>query len=234
MIATGAPGPLPVRGGVHCRLMDLAGYVEHTLLAADATAERVERLCREATVHGLLGVCVAPVHVALARTAVASSPVRVVTVAGFPLGSSTSVVKAEEARRAVEDGADEVDMVVAIGAAKSGRLDAVLADVREVRAAIPGRVLKVILETGYFDEAELRALALAVLDGGADFLKTCTGFGPRGATVSDVRLLAGIAEGRAGVKASGGIRTRQAALDMIAAGATRIGTSNGVELTVAR
>lgn len=214
--------------------MDLSRYIEHTLLAPDATAERVEQHCRDAVRHGLFGVCVAPVHVARAHDVVRGAKVRVVTVAGFPLGSSTSAVKAEEARRAAQDGADEVDMVVAIGQAKGARFDEVEADVREVRRAIPACVLKVILETGYFGESELRRVAEAALAGGADFLKTCTGFGPRGASTSDVRLLAQIANGRAGVKASGGIRTRESALAMIQAGAVRIGTSSGVEITSGR
>lgn len=214
--------------------MDLSRYVEHTLLSADATPTRIEQLCREAALHGLFGVCVPPAHVARARDTVRGANVRVITVAGFPLGYSTSIVKAEEARRAVLDGADEVDMVAAIGLAKGGSFDEVEADVREVRRAIPDCVLKVILETGYFGEPELRRVAEAAIAGGADFLKTCTGFGPRGATSSDVRLLVEVAKGRAGVKASGGIRTREAALAMIEAGATRIGTSSGVEITSGR
>lgn len=211
--------------------MDLSRYIEHTLLAADATPRRIDQHCREAILHGLFGVCVPPAHVALARDTVRGTNVRVITVAGFPLGSSTSIVKAEEARRAVLDGAAEVDMVAAIGLAKGERFDEVEAEVREVRRAIPDSILKVILETGYFEGSELRRMAEAALAGGADFLKTCTGFGPRGATAADVRLLSEVAKGRAGVKASGGIRTREAALEMIEAGATRIGTSSGVEIT---
>jgi deoxyribose-phosphate aldolase len=210
-------------------MLPLARYVEHTLLRADSTPEDVEHHCLEAVSHGLFAVCISPLHVALARHWVGDA-VRVVTVAGFPLGTSTSATKVDEARRAVLEGASEVDMVMAIGLAKSANWEAVRADVLAVRRAIPGAVLKVILETGYFDEAVIRLAAEAVVDGGADFLKTSTGFGPRGATVEDVRVLREVAGGRAQVKASGGIRTSAQARAMIEAGATRIGTSNGVDI----
>lgn len=209
--------------------MRLADFVEHTLLRADATREDVERLCREARDHGLFGVCVSPVHVEAARRFVGDA-VRVVTVAGFPLGTSTSIIKAEEARRAVLEGASEVDMVMAIGRARGGDWGGVQTDVAAVRSSIPGATLKVILETGHFDEAAIRCAAQAALAGGADFVKTSTGFGPRGATVEDIRVLRDVVAGRAQIKASGGIRTAAQARAMIEAGATRIGTSNGVEI----
>jgi deoxyribose-phosphate aldolase len=205
----------------------LAGCIEHTLLRADATPEAVDRHCQEALDAGLFGVCVSPVHVAAARRRLGDA-VRVVSVAGFPLGTSAPAVKAEEARRAVEDGASEVDMVLAIGHAVAGAWADVEADVRRVRDAVPGSVLKVILETGYFDEPGLRRAVEVAIAAGADFVKTSTGFGPRGATVEDVRILRDAARGRAQVKASGGVRTSEQARAMIAAGASRIGTSNGV------
>jgi deoxyribose-phosphate aldolase len=209
--------------------MRLARYVEHTLLRADATPADVERHCLEAVEHGLFAVCVSPVYVASARRWVGDAA-GVVAVAGFPLGTSTSATKADEARRAVADGAKEVDMVMAIGLARSADWAAVRADVLAVRQAVPDAVLKVILETGYFDEAAIRRAAEAAVEAGADFLKTSTGFGPRGATVEDVHILLGVAAGRAQVKASGGIRTAAQARAMIEAGATRIGTSNGGEI----
>lgn len=211
-------------------MMDLPAYIEHTLLRPDATPGDVERHCREAVDHGLFAVCVAPVYVALAKVCLEKTPVRIVTVAGFPHGTSTPAVKATEARRAVADGADEVDMVMAIGLALDGGWNAVEAEVRAVRDAARDPVLKVILETGYFSEAEILEACKAALGGGADFVKTSTGFGPRGATAADVRLLAEAVRGRAQVKAAGGIRTRAAAIEMIEAGATRIGTSRGVEI----
>jgi deoxyribose-phosphate aldolase len=209
--------------------MHLAAFIEHTLLRADATPEQVERHCAEAAAHGLFGVCISPLYVASARGWVGDG-VGVVTVAGFPLGTSASATKAEEARRAVLDGASEVDMVMAIGLARSEDWAGVRADILAVRAAVPDAVLKVILETGYFDEFALRRAAEVAVDAGADFLKTSTGFGPRGATAEDVRLLVEVAGGRAQVKASGGIRTVEQARAMIEAGAVRIGTSNGVEI----
>ena len=210
--------------------MDLSAYVEHTLLRPDATPGDVERHCREAADHGLLAVCVAPVYVALAAMCLRGTPVRVVTVAGFPHGTSTPQVKAAEARHAALDGADEIDMVMAIGLALDGGWNAVEAEVRAVRKAIADPVLKVIVETGYFSDEEITLAAKAAVDGGADFVKTSTGFGPRNATVNDVRLLAAAVGGRAQGKAAGGIRTRAAAIEMIEAGATRIGTSRGVEI----
>jgi|HubBroStandDraft_1064217.scaffolds.fasta_scaffold89069_2 deoxyribose-phosphate aldolase len=209
--------------------MRLARYIEHTLLRADATPEEVERHCLEAVEHGLFAVCVSPLYVTLARRRVGDAA-SVVTVAGFPLGTSTSAAKADEARRAVAEGASEVDMVMAIGLARSADWAAVRADVLAVRQAAPDAVLKVILETGYFDEAGIRRAAEAAVEAGADFVKTSTGFGPRGATVEDIRLLGEVVGGRAQVKASGGIRTAAQARAMIGAGATRIGTSNGVEI----
>jgi deoxyribose-phosphate aldolase len=210
--------------------MDLSTYVEHTLLKADATPEDIERHCREALEHGFFGVCISPVYVALARMCLESAPVRVVTVAGFPFGASTPLVKATEAREAASEGADEIDMVMAIGLGLAGGWNAVEAEVRTVRKAVPDPILKVIIETGYFSDEEIVLAAKAALGGGADFVKTSSGFGPRGATVADVKLLAGAVRGRAQVKAAGGIRTREEAIEMIEAGATRIGTSHGVEL----
>jgi len=163
--------------------MDLSRYVEHTLLRADATPDLVERHCREAAKHGLRGVCVLPRYVALARTCVRGADVLVVTVVAFPLGASASSIKALEARQAVDDGADEIDMVMPIGVALGGDFDAVEADVRAVREAVPGCVLKVIVETGYLGAEQIRSSAEAAVRAGANFVKTSTGFGPRGATV---------------------------------------------------
>jgi len=209
--------------------MRLAPFIEHTLLRADATRGEVERHCLEAVEHGLFGVCVSPLYVASARRWVGDA-VRVVTVAGFPLGTSASATKAEEARRGILEGASEVDMVMSIGLAKGADWEAVRADVLAVRRAVPDAVLKVILETGYLDEAAIRRAAEVAVDAGANFLKTSTGFGPRGATVQDVRLLRQTAGVRAQVKASGGIRTAAQARSMIEAGAARVGTSNGVAI----
>ena len=209
---------------------ELAKYIDHTLLKPTATPADIERLCREADEHFFYAVCVNPGFVTTARKALGSSPVRVAAVIGFPLGANAPQVKAAEAALAVSQGADELDMVIPVGRALAGDWDAVAADVRAVREAAPDAVLKVILETGYLDEAQIRRAAEAALAGGADFLKTSTGFGPRGASLEDVRLLAEVAGGRAKVKAAGGIRTREDAWKMIEAGASRLGTSSGVAL----
>jgi deoxyribose-phosphate aldolase len=205
----------------------LAPLVEHTLLRPEATPDQVDRLCDEAVLHGFFGICVAPLYVARAARRLDGSAPVVVTVVGFPLGASVPAVTAAEAHRAAADGAAELDLVIPIGLALAGDLDAVRRTVAEVREAIPDRVLKVILETGHFAPAALRALARAVLAAGPDLLKTSTGFGPRGASVEDVALLAACGEGRVGVKASGGIRTLALARALVDAGATRLGTSSG-------
>ena len=214
--------------------MDLARYIEQTLLRPEATPAQVEAHCRLAASHGLFGVCVASRFVSLARRCVSGTALRVVTVVAFPFGACGSGVKAEEARRAVLDGADEVDMVIAIGDAVAGDFAAVEADVLAVRDATAQRVLKVILETGYLSGEQIDEAARAAVRAGADFVKTSTGYGPRGASIDDIRRLVRAVDGRAGVKASGGIRTRDAALEMIRAGANRIGTSSGVEMMLPR
>jgi deoxyribose-phosphate aldolase len=211
-------------------MTSLAAHIEHTCLRADATPRDVACLCSDAATHSLFGVCVSPLYVSLAKEALRGTAVRVVTVAGFPLGAATSRVKSFEAESAVLEGADEVDMVMAVGLALAGHWTEVEADIRAVRIRISNAVLKVILETGYFDDGGIRRAAEAAVRAGADFVKTSTGFGPRGATVEDVRVLHDAVQGRAQVKASGGIRTVEQARSFLEAGATRIGTSNGVEI----
>jgi len=212
--------------------VDLASHIEHTRLSAETTPQGIEQLCREAAEADLFGVCVNPLHVALAKKRLEGTNVHLVTVAGFPLGAARAEVKVVEARRAVEDGADEVDMVMAIGLALASDWTAVEEDIRAVREAIPRAVLKVILETAHFDDAGIKRAAEVCVLAGADFVKTSTGYGPRGATVHDVELLVAAVSGRARVKASGGIRTHAQGVALVQAGAARLGTSNGV--TVAR
>jgi deoxyribose-phosphate aldolase len=210
-------------------LQDLASRIEHTLLKPAATEADVESHCREAVRHGLFAVCVSPVHVR-AASALLAGAAKVVTVAGFPLGTSLSETKTFEARRAAEDGADEVDMVICVGDLKAGRTSRVLQEIRLVREALPGRVLKVIVETALLTREEKIEAAGLARDGGADFVKTSTGFGPGGATVEDVALLRSVVGTSMGVKAAGGIRDRSSALAMLRAGATRIGTSASVDI----
>lgn len=210
--------------------MDLAPLIEHTLLSADATGEEVDRLCADAMRAGLLGVCVNPLFVPRCRSRIGTARTRLITVVGFPLGATASEMKAAEAQWAVRAGADEIDMVIPIGLAKAGEFRAVEADVSVVRDAVRSSVLKVILETGSLTPAQVEAAAHAAVRAGADYLKTSTGFGPRGASVEDVQLLLKCCTSSVGVKASGGIRTREDALRLVTAGATRIGTSRGVAL----
>lgn len=196
---------------------DLARRIDHTLLTADASRDDVERTLAEAVAWGCFAVCVQPYWVRFLRDA----PITVVTVTGFPFGADTPEHKAHGAARAAEDGAGEVDMVLNLGALKSGDVRTVAADVAAVRRALPGRILKVILETGLLDRAETETAARICIEEGANFLKTCTGYGPRGATVEDVGLLKPFGP----VKASAGIRTYEAAAALVAAGADRLGTS---------
>ena len=210
--------------------MSLASYIDHTLLKATATLADIRTLCEEAREHSFYAVCINPVFIPHARAWLEGSDVKVATVCGFPLGAISSEQKALEARLSAEAGADEIDMVIHIGSALAGDWDAVEADVRAVRRAVPEQVLKVIIETCYLTDEQKRLATEAAVQGGADFVKTSTGFGTGGATVDDVRLMAEVIGGRAGLKAAGGVRTPADAQAMIEAGATRLGTSGGVGL----
>lgn len=210
---------------------DLAKTIDHTLLKADSTKEEIKTLCEEAREYNFATVCVNPYWVKTARELLEGSDVGVTTVIGFPLGASTSAIKAAETRDAIENGATEVDMVMNIGAFKSGDEDAVAADMKAVVGAAAGKaVVKVILETGFLDTAEIEAACLLAKKAGVDFVKTSTGFGPGAATIEAVETMRETVGEDIGVKASGGVRDRAAAEAMIAAGATRIGASAGIAI----
>ena len=212
--------------------LDMARYIDHTLLKPDATAAEIDQLCREAEQYHFASVCINPTWVKRAAENLRGSSVPVCTVIGFPLGANTPEIKAMEARRALRDGAREVDMVLNIGALKSGFYDLVRTDIEKVVDAAHdgGALCKVILETALLtDEEKVIASSLAK-QARADFVKTSTGFGPGGATVYDVALMRETVGPEMGVKASGGVRTADDAEDMIAAGATRIGASAGIEI----
>lgn len=198
--------------------------VDHTLLKPEATPDDVADLVAEARELGVLAVCVSPSFLPLEAD---HDGLVVATVVGFPSGKVRSPVKAAEAAQAVADGADEVDMVIDVGAALAGDVDAVQAEIAAVRAAVPApRVLKVIVESALLDDATLNAVCLAAEFAGADFVKTSTGFHPAGgASVHAVEVMRAAVGGRLGIKASGGIRTADAALALVAAGATRLGLS---------
>lgn len=211
---------------------DLARYIDHTLLRPDATADEIDQMCAEAIEHGFASVCVNPTWVRRVSTALRGSDVDVCSVVGFPLGSTPPEIKAMEARRAIRDGADEVDMVLNIGALKSHDHDLVYTDIAKVVDACreSGVVCKVIIEAALLTDEEKVIASHLARRAKADFVKTSTGFGPGGATVEDVLLMRETVGPEMGVKASGGIHTTEEAEDMIAAGATRIGASAGIAI----
>ena len=210
---------------------DIRKMIDHTLLKPDATAEAIEKLCDEAMEHGFKSVCVNPARVALASGLLKGSGVLTCCVVGFPLGATLSEVKAFETNAAIDAGADEVDMVINIGAAKDGNWKAVEDDIRAVVEAAAKRALvKVIIETCLLtDEEKVRACECAMA-AGADFVKTSTGFSTGGANAHDVALMRSVVGDKLGVKASGGVRTPEDAETFIKAGASRLGASNGVKL----
>ncbi|MBC7084277.1 MAG: deoxyribose-phosphate aldolase [Firmicutes bacterium] len=210
---------------------DVAAMIDHTLLKPDATRDQIVKLCEEAKQYGFASVCVNPANVSLAASLLKGTPVKVCTVIGFPLGATTPTAKAIETRDAIANGATEVDMVINVGALKSGDYDLVKRDIEAVVEAARGKaIVKVILETALLtDEEKVKACLLAKM-AGADFVKTSTGFGPGGATVEDVRLMRKVVGTDMGVKASGGIRNLESARKMIEAGASRIGASASVAI----
>jgi deoxyribose-phosphate aldolase len=212
--------------------MDLARYIDHTLLKPEAKAADIDELCAEAREYQFASVCINPTWVKRAASNLRGSGVVTCTVIGFPLGATTTAIKAMEARRALREGAREVDMVLNVGALKSGEYDAVREDIAQVAEAAHevGGLCKVILETALLtDEEKVIASSLAK-EAKADFVKTSTGFGSSGATVYDVALMRETVGPDMGVKASGGVRTLEDVEDMIAAGASRIGASAGVQI----
>ncbi len=210
--------------------MSLAKYIDHTALKPDTTLEQIDALLSEAKEYGFKSVCVNPTHVAHAKKALKGSDVLVCTVIGFPLGANTSEVKAFETEDAIKKGAQEVDMVINIGALKDGRDEDVKKDIESVVSAANGVTTKVIIETSLLTDAEkVRACELAVA-AGADFVKTSTGFSTGGATAEDIKLMRETVGPDLGVKASGGIRSYEDVKTMIDNGATRIGASAGVKI----
>lgn len=211
--------------------INLAGFIDHTLLKADAASHGVEKLCREALQHGFYSVCVNGVWVSFCRELLKDSAVKISVVCGFPLGANAPEAKAAEAAKAVEQGAHEIDMVLQIGQLLEGRLDLVEDDIRQVVKAVEGSaIVKVIFETGFLNDAQKETACRISEQAGAHYVKTSTGFGPGGATLEDIRLMRASVSPHMGVKASGGVRDRAFALQMIEAGATRLGTSSGVAI----
>ncbi len=208
-------------------------YIDHTLLKQDATEEQIRRLCNEAKDFHFAAVCVNPTWVKFCAEILKGTDVKICAVVGFPLGANLSEIKAEEARLAVADGASEIDMVMNIGAMKSGKFRQVQEDIRTVRQAAPDAILKVIIETCLLTDDEKWLACQMAERAGADFVKTSTGFSVKGATIPDIVLMRKTVGPKIGVKVSGGIKTYEDAKKMIDAGASRIGTSSGVAIITA-
>ena len=215
--------------------MELNKYIEHTLLKQDATIKEIKNLLDEACEYNFFGVCVNPCNVAFASEYLKNTDVKIVTVVGFPLGQNTTEAKILETIDAVKNGADEIDMVINVGKLKDGDYDYIIDEISKIKFACQGRNLKVIIETDLLSEEEIKKACELCIKGGADFVKTSTGFVKNGvgAKAEDVKLMyetvkaAGLQ-----VKASGGIRDKETALKMIKAGAVRLGTSSGVKIVL--
>ncbi|WP_313757208.1 deoxyribose-phosphate aldolase [Tissierella sp.] len=212
-------------------MSNILGMIDHTMLKPDATKDIIEELCKEAMENKFAAVCVNPCYVKLCKDMLKNSDVKVATVIGFPLGANTKEVKAFETIDAIKNGADEVDMVINIGALKIKNYELVKEDIEEVvKAAKDKAVVKVIIETCLLtDEEKIKACEISMI-AGADFVKTSTGFSTGGATIGDVKLMKSIVGDKLEVKASGGVRDIDSAKKMIEAGATRLGTSSGVKI----
>jgi deoxyribose-phosphate aldolase len=210
---------------------DLAKYIDHTALKAATPIEEIQKLCKEAAEYKFASVCVNPYYVPLCKKLLTGSGVKVCTVIGFPLGATTKEAKAAEARKAVADGADEVDMVLNVSAMKSKDYKYVEEDIRAVVEAVPnGTCVKVIFETCYLTKDEIKLAAELSMKAKATFVKTSTGFGTGGATVEDVKIMKGVVGDKLEVKASGAVRDYETAVAMIEAGATRLGTSSSIAI----
>jgi len=211
--------------------MQLNKYIEHTLLKQDAQKTEVIKLLDEAIEHQFFGVCVNPINVKFAKEYLKGNDVKIVTVIGFPLGQSTCESKVLETIDAVKNGADEIDMVLNSGKLKDKEFEYIIDEISKIKTACQGKALKVILETDLLNQDEIKKACELCIKGGADFVKTSTGFVKNGvgAKVEDVKLMyETVKDAGLGVKASGGVRDKETALKMIEAGATRIGTSSGV------
>lgn len=215
--------------------MNLANQIEHTNLKPNAVNEEIIKLCNEAMEHGFYGVCVAPYFVQLAKKTLKKSEVKIISVVGFPFGYNTVSSKVEETKKAINSGADEVDMVANISAFKSGDIATVQNDIQAVVTAchLQNKLVKVIIETCYLNEEEIKLLCKICADCEADFVKTSTGFGSEGATVEAVKIMRKCLPAKIKIKAAGGIKSKAFAEELIAAGATRIGSSASIELVQA-
>ena len=210
--------------------MEINKYIDHTNLKAYATSDDIKKLCKEARDNHFETVCVNPYYVSLAKEELKGSNVGVCTVIGFPLGANTTKIKVEEALDAVKNGACEIDMVINVGYLKDKDYDYIKNEILEIKKAIDGKVLKVIIETCYLDEEEIKIMTEICNETEADYIKTSTGFGSRGASYEDIEIINKYKNDKLKVKASGGIRTKEDAEKYIELGVSRIGTSNAVKM----
>lgn len=210
--------------------MNLGDYIDHTVLKATATEAEIKALCQEAARYNFKAVCVNGCWVKFAANELNGKGVQVATVVGFPLGAMTTEAKVAETKDAIQNGADEVDMVINVGWLKSRAFDKVQDDIAQVKQATGNKVLKVILETCYLTDDEKRKACKLAIAAGADYVKTSTGFGTGGATIDDVKLMKEEVGEKALIKASGGVRDKETALNYIELGVSRIGTSSGIKL----
>ncbi|HNE50332.1 MAG TPA: deoxyribose-phosphate aldolase [Chitinophagales bacterium] len=210
--------------------MHLAKYIDHTLLKATATESAIIQLCNEAKQYHFYAVCVNSCYVALCKKNVENSDVKIASVVGFPLGAMDTLSKCYEAETAIKHGADEIDMVINIGFLKDQKYDLVEGEIRLIKQRIGDKILKVIIETCYLSEDEIRMASVLAVNAGADFVKTSTGFGSGGAEIKGVQIIKETIKNKAAIKASGGIRDFETALQYIHLGVTRIGTSNGIAI----
>ena len=210
--------------------MEINKYIDHTNLKMDATSEDIAKLCREAIEYNFETVCVHPYYVSLAKDLLKNTNIGVCTVVGFPLGMNTPKTKAFEAVEAIELGADEIDMVINVGALKDKDYDYVKREIEEVRDNIEGKILKVIIETSLLTKEEIIKMTEICNDTFVNFIKTSTGFGSRGASLDDIKIINNNKNDILEIKASGGIKTYDEAIKFIEAGVTRIGTSNSVNI----
>ena len=211
-------------------MIPLENYIDHTLLKPSATSQNIIQLCKEAKSYNFFAVCINGSFVGLAKRELANSNIKIVAVVGFPIGASATSIKVLETKTCINDGADEIDMVINIGMLKSKDFKYVENEILAVKNEVGNRVLKVIIETCYLTDEEKKVACKLAMNAGADFVKTSTGFGSNGATTKDILLMKEVVNEQLKIKASGGISDKETALNFISMGVSRIGTSSGIKI----
>ena len=211
-------------------MIPLENYIDHNLLKPSATSQNIIQLCKEAKSYNFFAVCINGSFVGLAKRELANSNIKIVAVVGFPIGASATSIKVLETKTCINDGADEIDMVINIGMLKSKDFKYVENEILAVKNEVGNRVLKVIIETCYLTDEEKKVACKLAMNAGADFVKTSTGFGSNGATTKDILLMKEVVKKQLKIKASGGISNKETALNYISIGVSRIGTSSGIKI----